>query len=127
MVTIVLLECTASILRMEASQVWKEAGKCILFSSMDCLSCMCSIWSFYKGSFGKNIRRNCILLHGIIKFDFCINIILFGYIIIKLLVMFSFPIIADVSVGSVSIKHPLNVVGCEDLSYLSVSGAIPFS
>jgi hypothetical protein len=90
------------------------------------LSFMCSIRSFYKGSFGKSIRKNYILLHGLIKFDVCINIIPFGYIIIKLLVTFSFPVVPDVSMRSVPIKRPLNVVGCENLSYLSVSGAFPF-
>jgi hypothetical protein len=37
--------------------------------------------------------------------------------------MFSFPIIPDVLVVFVPIKHPLNVVGCENLSYLSVDAA----
>jgi hypothetical protein len=55
-------------------------------------------------------------------FDICINIIPLAFIIIiQLLVTFSFPVVPDVSVGFVPIKHLLNVVGCKNLSYLNVS------
>jgi hypothetical protein len=39
-VTIILLECTASLLRVEVNQVGIEVGKCMLLSSMKCYACV---------------------------------------------------------------------------------------